>query len=225
MLDKWSLHTYHLKNKLKMTREALFQLVIHSLHTGDVANVTSLVIEHNQLSKTFTGEELNTINLAFKSSIVHPDTYNFFVKNNLYKKGTGACAFINELPFITGIDPNTDRYFTPQNYQTSIPGYPDVIDVNRLTGLLQGYELKNYLGKQYLPELRYGNKYEIIRSKENFDYYRVQYENIKLRSYEELKYIDPQIAVKRTYYHCTKLTNTVFQFNGIKNIHIPRCKF
>ena len=211
-----------------MTRELLFQLIVNSISNGDVASVTSLVVEHNTLAKSFTVEELGVLSLAFKGSQLHnPEFYKFFVETNLYKTGTGASAFINELPFATDVEPHINRLFTPQHLQKSIKGYPDVIDVDKVTGMLQGVELKNHVGKQALKELKFGNRYDIITSKENFEFYQSQYENIRLRSNTSLKVLPRFLQENGIINSKDVITRNIVYFNQLKNLPttVPRIIF
>ena len=185
-----------------------------------------MVVEHNEVAKSFTGEELSLLSFAFNGARVQtPDLYNFFVNNNFYKRGSGAGGFINELPFATQIEANVSRYFTPQALQKEIRGYPDCIDINELTGALQGFEFKNHTSKQALKELKFGNKYDILTPKQNFDFYISQYADMRIRSNDNLK-ISSQFFQEYGLGSKKMITrhSVYFNFNQVKNIHtqIPR---
>lgn len=179
-----------------MTRDLLFQQLMSGFHDSNIPLITSLICEYNELAKTFTGIQLREIDSIMAVANLNPnsDIFHYFIESNLYKRGSGACCFINELLFATQIGENISRYYMPHKAGTSagFVGFPDCIDLNHVTNELQGWQLKNHTGRQPLPNLALNSlKYDIITKPENFGYYYWQYPESRLRCYSDFSHTNP----------------------------------
>ena len=103
------------------------------------------------------------------------------------KKGTDA--FINRVSFsLVDVRKRVKRVFVPKKLGKilNVQGYPDCIDKHIETGELQGLVIVNHRSKQYLPKLKFNNKYSIFTRKENVEFYKKQHPSAYIEEYVDL---------------------------------------
>ena len=175
---------------LRMTKNYLLKLVIENLKGHDVKLVSSLIKVHIELAKDFDVQQLTMIESTFRmyesklGSCCH-----FYTQNNVYQHCMGASGFINRVPFsLIDIGTRVSREFIPKKIGKilNVQGYPDCIDTHIETGELQGWVFANHRSKQYLPKLKFDNKYSIFTRKENMAFYKKQYPSACIEEYLDL---------------------------------------
>lgn len=163
-------------------RDRLVMVLSWFIVRGDIRRVLCLLVEFNTEFKQCTLLELSSIDKLMRASKrSHPEFYNYFFKLKRYNVHYGAFCFINRIPFLLGNDASIERHFTSYSVRMRFRGYPDCIDINPVTKSVQGWKLYNVYGKQNLPVLKFGNKYDIITKKKNFEFYKSRFPGCRLR--------------------------------------------